>query len=263
MMQWAQVESGTSEQLLMSTKHRVPQLKNEKYITSLRKYLFISGMGLYIRSICPPKIKRAHDQVLMDRASQMSKWQLSDTMLERVNRCRILLRVETIADVTTSDGKYICKHAFECNLEVRVRSKKLWPNQPHVGIIHLKSWQMFLKLWCKDGSLELRQPLGKWLEEPMDRDWTAYYSKTTNTVLASHDGHWREHKVFEKLRQEWKLCDHHVTRSEEEVQALTGKMPLEGWVDDDGYVAVCKPTSHWNEWKVNARDTDTEKTWKQ
>jgi hypothetical protein len=97
----------------------------------------------------------------------------------------------------------------------------------------------------------------------MDRGWTAYYSESTNTVLASHDGYWREHKVFEKLRQEWKRCDHHATRSEEEVQLLTGKMPLEGWVDDDGYVAVCKPTSNWNEWNGNARDSDTEKTWKQ
>jgi hypothetical protein len=124
MMQWAQVEAGTSEQLLMSTSHRIPQLKNEKYITSLRKYLFLSGMGLHIRAICPPKIKREHDQILMDRASQMTKWQLSDAELVKVNRCRNFLRAETIADVTTSDGKYICKFAYECNPEVRVRSKK-------------------------------------------------------------------------------------------------------------------------------------------
>jgi hypothetical protein len=134
MMQWAQVEAGISQPILVNTKDRLPQLTEQKYITSLRKYLFISGMGLQIKAIQPPTIKRLHDEVLMDCASKMDKKHMSNKIIERINRCRNFMRAETIADVTTSDGKYICKHAFECKVEVRTRSKKLWPNQPHVGV---------------------------------------------------------------------------------------------------------------------------------
>jgi hypothetical protein len=109
----------------------------------------------------------------MDRASSMTRAQMSDRIFERINRCRKFLRVETIADVTTSDGKCICENAFNCSYNVRVQSEKLWPVQLHVGNIHVKSWQWFLKLWCKDGSRELRQPLGKWLVKPTDRGWAA------------------------------------------------------------------------------------------
>jgi hypothetical protein len=238
MMQWAQVEAGISKPILLSTKCRLPQLTNEKYITTLRKYLFISGMGLHINAIQPLAIKRVNDEVLMDRASQMDKKHMSDKLIERVNRCRNFLRVETIADVATSDGKYICEHAFACNPEVRVRSKKLWPNQPHVGITHSKSWQWYLKLWCKDGSLELRHPLGKWLVEPTDRGWAAYYNEETDTVLTRNHENWREHKVQGKQRHEWDLSEHHATRTEEEVQRLKRKIPLEGWIYDDGLAGV-------------------------
>jgi hypothetical protein len=115
MMQWAQVEAGISKPILLDTEARLPQLSEHKYITALQKYLFISGMGLHLKAIKPPTIKREHDKVLMDRAT---KAQMSDRIFERINQCRKFLRVETIADVTTSDGKFICEHAFACDLEV-------------------------------------------------------------------------------------------------------------------------------------------------
>jgi hypothetical protein len=137
MMQWAQVEAGISQPILVNAKDRLPQLTEQKYITSHRKYLFISGMGLQIKAIQLPAIKRLNDKVLMDQASKMDKKHMSNKIIERINRCRNFMRVETIANVATSDGKYICRHAFECKVEVRTRSKTLWPNQPHVGIYHI------------------------------------------------------------------------------------------------------------------------------
>jgi hypothetical protein len=190
MMQWAQTEAGISQPILLNTTARLPQLAEHKYILSLRKYLLILGMGLHLKAIQPPTVKREYDKVLMDRASKMGKPGMSDRIFERINRCRKFLCVETIADVTTSDGKFICEDAFACNPEVRVHSSKLWPNQPHVGNVHIKSWQWFLKLWCKDGSRELRQPLGKWLVEPTDRGWAAYYIEATDTVLTKAGDDW-------------------------------------------------------------------------
>jgi hypothetical protein len=31
--------------------------------------------------------------------------------------------------------------------------------------------------------------------------------------------------------------------------AINGKIPLEGWLDDEGYVSVCKPQGSWKDWK--------------
>jgi hypothetical protein len=263
MMQWAQVKAGISKPILLDTEARLPQLSEHKYITALRKYLFISGMGLHLKAIKPPTIKQEHDEILMDRASSMTKAQMSDRIFERINRCRKFLRVETIVDVTTSDGKFICEHAFACNLEVRVRSKKLWPNQPHVGNAHTKSWQWFLKLWCKDGSRELRQPLGKWLVEPTYHGWAAYYIETTNTVLTKDRTEWREHRIQEKQRTEWILYDHHATKTESETTAIVGKIPVEGWIDDEGFIGICKPKGSPKDWEPSRNTTGNAKDWEE
>jgi hypothetical protein len=263
MMQWAQVEAGISQPILLNITARLPQLTEHKYITSLRKYLLVSGMGLHLKAIRPPKIKREHDEVLMDWASAMTKAQMSDRIFELINRCRKFLRVKTMADVTTADGKYICEHAFACNPEVRVRSEKLWPVQPHVGNINTKSWQWFLKLWCKDGSRELRQPLGKWLIEPVDRGWNAYYIEATNTAMTKEGNEWREHRILEKHRNEWLLCDHHATKTESEIRAIGGKIPVEGWLEEDGLVGIGKPQGSMADWNPSGRTTVRAKDWEE
>jgi hypothetical protein len=218
-------------------------------------------MGLQLKAIQPPTTKRVHDEVLMDRASKMDKKQMSDKLMERINRCRNFMRAETIADVATLDGKYICLEAYKCNVEVRIQSKKLWPNQPHVGTLHTKSWQWFLKLWYKDGSLELRQPLGTWLVEPTGRGWSAYYVESTDMVLTQEDGSWREHEVLEKQRIEWNLCDHHAIKTAAEVKAIEGKIPIEAWQTKDGFIDVCKPHGSWKDWKDTSATARNAKDW--
>jgi hypothetical protein len=133
----------------------------------------------------------------------------------------------------------------------------------HVGNIHTKSWQWFLKLWCKDGSRELRQPLGKWRVEPTDRGWNAYYIEATSTAMTKEGDEWREHRILEKHRNEWLLCDHHVTKTESKIRGIAGKIPVEGWLEEDGLVGIGKPQGSTADWKPSGQTTACAKDWEE
>jgi hypothetical protein len=90
---------------------------------------------------------------------------------------------------------------------------------------------------------------------------TAYYNEETDTVLTRNHENWREHKVQGKQRHEWDLSEHHAIRTEEEVQSLKRKIPLEGWIYDDGFAGVCKPQGSWHDGEDNTILTGSDVNW--
>jgi hypothetical protein len=105
--------------------------------------------------------------------------------------------------------------------------------------------------------------LGKWLVEPTDRGWAAYYIEATDTVLTKAGEDWREHRIFDKQRIEWALCEHHATKSESETLAIGGKVPVEVWLEDDGFISICKPSSSPKEWENTSGTTVNSKDWEE
>jgi hypothetical protein len=228
MLQWVQVVAGSSAQVLVDTILRLPQIKAEKYVTTLRKYFFLSGMGLHVSAIATIKPKRVHDHVFMDRIGALRRDDISDIFIERFNRCRIFMRVETLADIVTADGKCIIPNSFQCDENMRFKSRGLWPKQKRVGIALKRTWQWYLRKLCKPGTLELLQPLGHWLEEPMDHHFNVYLDETTERVLIRGDNqNWLEYEIIGKERTKWRIRFTMGEISHAEWQDLREKIPLD------------------------------------
>jgi hypothetical protein len=263
MLQWAQTKAGISEQILVNTSIRLPQLESEKYVSTLRKYYQLSGLGLHLTAIQTVELKRLNDRAIMDMVGSMARSEISDRLIVRINRCRIFLRAETLADLVTSDGKAIRSQAFECKVNARVWSKKLWPNQPHIGKEHIKTWQWFLRKLCKPGTVQLVQPLGKWVVEPPHCGWSAYYDENTGRVLARYQGAWAECEIKRETRTEWILdVNFQSSISEEEWNRTEDKFPLDCevcMITNELYVG--KPTGSSNDWRIKSVTPEMAKTW--
>jgi len=70
----------------------------------------------------------------MDLAINLTHLQPMD--IERINRCHIYLRAETMADITNARGTHILANAYFCDPAGRVTRQDKWPYQPRTGIQH-------------------------------------------------------------------------------------------------------------------------------
>ena len=101
---------------------------------------------------------RINDYSIMDLV--LSNNSINPDEIKQINRCRIYLRVETLADITNARGTQVLSSAYLCLPEGRLQSDDLWPYQPQPGPQHRKCWTKFIQQYCKNDSLELLSPLG-------------------------------------------------------------------------------------------------------
>jgi hypothetical protein len=243
--QWVQRVAGVSWSVFEDVKTRLPQLKDEEYLVTLRRFLRLSDLGMQLPSLVLVQPKRIGDKAIMDIALEYSKDEISDTLVERINRCREWLRAETIADIASADGKTLCQAATMCLEGARVQSSELWPKQPHIGAVHKRAWQWFLKKLCKDGSKcwELRQPLGDWTVKPIDKGWPAYYDVNSDVMWLNMDGdgRWTEVSIDKKARKKWELGVVGQCIENEEFRAIDELIPVDIWPSEVGYFETSVP----------------------
>jgi hypothetical protein len=179
---WAQLVSGISKPILEDTSKPLPHLENELWVSSLRQYLSASFLQVHIVHVTHKDPKCINDTFLMDQACTMG---YSDKKLCMINRCRIYLRAETLADVSSYSGKTIDAQALECNAQARIISPYIWPAQPRPGLQHRKVWKQFLQTFCHIGTLQLETPLGKWtcIDIPKRAGCSTFFHPTENQAL--------------------------------------------------------------------------------
>ena len=136
-------------------------------------------MSIHTPNLRPPEPQRHHDVILMDYILQHYT---SPTTIRRLNRCRIFLQAETLADLTNATGDRIHPNAWHCT--ARQPSFSDWPHQPFVGDIHRKTWKSFLTRLCHPRSpYRLRRRLGLWFPPSRTgRRWPAYHDAILDTT---------------------------------------------------------------------------------
>ena len=165
----------------------VPSLHSEKWITTIRDFLSTSNLKLRIPELEGVHTKRYHDKSLMDIALTDKKWSNQEILC--INRCRIYLRVETIAEVTNAFGTELLSSSYFCMEEGQGKESTMWPYQPRPGNHHRKIWQKFLDQLCQIPTLQLKQPLGIWYDRSLNR-WNAYYDPQLQSVLVCDQNGW-------------------------------------------------------------------------
>jgi hypothetical protein len=87
--------------ILSDTHSRLHQLTDEAWIQTLREFLQLSDLQIEKPQIQCPTPKRIHDNILMDCVPARNS---SQKITNKINRCRIYLKAETLSDLCTADG---------------------------------------------------------------------------------------------------------------------------------------------------------------
>jgi ribonuclease HI len=257
-LQWAQRVAGTDESILMDTKTRIPQLDEEVWISTLRQFLDESEMGIDIDNIATVKAKREKDKPIM---SLVSEW--GDTDKIRINRCRMYLKAETIADLSNAAGTHITEQAMDCRETAILEPKAKWPRQTRPGPKHRAAWRKLLKSICKDSTSELLESLGNWNpDNPSEKKWDAYFDAEKDKVyVRCAECPMFEHSIESKSRHEMVLERGRLHFEQVNTKTL---VPLDLWTSGEkwrvnkphGWIEKAAPISEKTRWKRHVAKRD-------
>ena len=157
---WSQKVSGVSYNILEYPSIILPQLQEEKWITTFREFLSKSNLQIKIVNLFEASYQRTNDKYLMDQALNMN---LKITTIQKINRCRIYLKVTTISDITNANGSHITLGAYNCNENSIINNSGEWPVQMKPGPKHIRIWKRFLNELCIGNNLKLEFKLYSWI----------------------------------------------------------------------------------------------------
>ena len=121
--------------------------------------------------------------------------------LQAINRCRLYLRVITLADVTNVVGTHILREMTDCETPINTTLK--WPKQQKPGLYDRKCWKRLLETVIKEQSKnnELIIPLGKWKKIPRNKIWEVECRRDGSAVITRNKNKSmiHEHRVGRKF----------------------------------------------------------------
>jgi hypothetical protein len=145
---------------------------------------------------------RINDSMIMD-APALQQMSRKEQIL--VNRCRILLQVESVSDIASSDGRYLHEAWLNNNPQKPSRSTKRWPKQGDTGKEAWSIWKRFLlRAYTKtDGTLYKK--LGDWMQRNKHRVHEAYWSQLQQLMFTPDDSYnrWKSHQLIQAGRRQY------------------------------------------------------------
>ena len=173
LVQTIQLVAGINDQIL-DTEIKWTTWVETTWITFLQTCLWeVNGR---IKLECKKyKCPRKQDQFIMDI---FEKEKYSEKKLLAINRCRMYLRVLTVSDLCTYDGRDIESTIW--SLEKGRDSTMQWPIQIKPCKTDINIWKKAIKSLVI-GSDTLRNPLGEWISKT-HQTWR-YMSNKNKTVL--------------------------------------------------------------------------------
>jgi hypothetical protein len=187
------VEIGVGGSLFTQSFDRFGPLATECWVKHTWKFLAEHGMTIEDR-VGELKLRRQGDIFLTEVFLQQG---LKGAVLKRMNACRLYLRADTLADITTADGRYISSWALEGKSEANPITYHEWPNQGDPGRHAWTQWRQMLASWFCAGHLEhgLLNTLGAWLEKA-PKEWQWWYVLQEERVYRILDGNWQFYSVW-------------------------------------------------------------------
>lgn len=199
-IQWCQRYAGMSNPILEDVQTILPQLMNEKWISTLRTFLQISQIELHISSLRNYCIQCSNDRHIMDIVCNSN---LPKSTVIKINRCRLFLRATTISDISNNEGTQITLEASKCDISAQIINIGEWPVQIKPGPVHLREWKKLIDMICHTDSLQLEIKLSEWNREPIrnKRGTTAYINENDNTAIVKINNAWNTAELTSKRKR--------------------------------------------------------------
>ena len=128
-------------------------------------WLFMSGNSIKLKDNTPfIPLGREEDKILMEHFMLQG---YKGIELRNINCCRLYLKVITLADITSGDGKTITKEAWDVKkVDTQNRHNNFeWPNWDSISTTAIATWKLALiQRFCRTRERHLDTPLGDWIE---------------------------------------------------------------------------------------------------
>ena len=103
-LQWCQVQAETGKHLLADPTDPIDYIKT-CWIMSIRDFLRTYGLQVDFTETAAVKLQSRNDEFLTDALRQRGS--CTATELQRLNACRMFLKVTRLSDISSVDGKYL------------------------------------------------------------------------------------------------------------------------------------------------------------
>ena len=153
---------------------------------------FASDFGIEINPIIPElELRREGDCCIMEKVVQSKL--LSANKLKWFNRCQLYLKVVTVADISTPDGKMLRKDCLD-GVPTRSHRQLGWPNWHKPPLHAWTLWRKTLRLVFTDGlSIKLTRNLGSWWNVNFN-EWEWFLSATCDMLYRCEGDSWKKFK---------------------------------------------------------------------
>jgi hypothetical protein len=176
----AQMDSGFVTPLMESTI--TASFIEEGHIRHLHERLVDLRGSIAIKNQWSPQLQRMYDQSIMETLCLLPG--VTKRQLQKANHCRKWLRVITIAEVASIDGKTIPANRFTGRW--RAKSNLNWQRQPMPTEGMWKTFRQLIKrAFCSKSGyfpttlpVPLDKPLGKWLNTTRHIEYNEYRTRT-------------------------------------------------------------------------------------
>jgi hypothetical protein len=158
-----------------------------------------------------PSLQRVGDQYLM-HAFALQHYKPKE--LAMINQCRMFLKVITLADITTANGKSLHPWSYKGIQRQPHLHRYHWPRQPKkLSEAHWQLWRKalddcFRPSYATARDMHLHHPLDDWLVEPTQWPWL--HNTTTNKLYH------REGLLYQEFSSQARRFTRHSTYSKVE-----------------------------------------------
>jgi hypothetical protein len=103
-LQWCQVQAGTANNLLDDPRDSIDYIET-CWIMCIRDFLRTYGLRVELSVTPLPTTQCANDEFLMDAFRERRCCMAAE--LQRLNACRMYLRVSQLSDIAIADGNFL------------------------------------------------------------------------------------------------------------------------------------------------------------
>ena len=189
-LHWYQVIAGVSFSPFRYTSFSLPYL-DHPWFDCARSFLRHCSAHLDIPDTPLPSPKRYNDKCIMDGFLAQD---LPSTVLQRINCCRLFLKVTQLSDISTLAGDQIERNAW-LGTKPMPSNDDAWPTQPRPDEASWRLWRKAISnsvctndkknvLATRPGTLT--EPLGFWLHDSAPRSsprWKSYFSHSSQRLF--------------------------------------------------------------------------------
>ena len=164
-LQTLQLATGFVTPVMEDTTAVISYVSNG-WLLHIRSRLGALNGSIWIEKAWQPALQRLGDESIMEKINALP---YPPSVLRKANECRLWLRVITIAELASLNGKTVPMDRLQGKW--RAQSSLHWPNQPTPSQSHWAAFRKCIRAtfccdasaWQRHGEYHLTQPLGAWV----------------------------------------------------------------------------------------------------